>query len=48
MGGITTVNTSMQSAESIYSLNGVRRQELRRGVNIVVGKDGQVKKVLVK
>ena len=48
MDGITTVNAATLSEESIYGLNGVRRQELRRGVNIVVGRNGQVKKVLVK
>ena len=33
---------------AIYSLNGTRQQQLRRGLNIVVGADGTVKKVLVK
>ena len=47
--GISEVN-SQQKAKTvgIYSINGVRRQQLRSGLNIVVGADGNVRKVMVK
>ena len=34
-------------SQSVFSINGVRRQQLQRGLNIVVDQRGQVKKVLV-
>ena len=33
---------------AVYSLEGVKQSELRRGVNIVKYGDGQVKKIYVK
>lgn len=44
--GITTVNAANRLPEGIYSPSGVRRQQLQRGMNIVVGADGRVKKVM--
>ena len=35
-------------SEGIYSLGGQRRQQLQRGYNIVVTRDGIAKKVLMK
>ena len=35
-------------AAIVYSINGVRQQGLKRGLNIVVGSDGSVRKVAVK
>jgi hypothetical protein len=32
----------------VYSINGVRQQGLKRGLNIVVGSDGSARKVAVK
>lgn len=37
-----------REVKSIYSLEGKPLQQMRRGLNIVVSKDGTVKKVLVK
>ena len=47
--GIQTVEqTSKVATAGIYNLNGMRQNGLQRGLNIVVGNDGTVKKVLVK
>jgi hypothetical protein len=32
----------------VYSLNGIRRSSVQRGLNIVVGQDGQVRKIMLK
>ena len=37
-----------EAVKGYYDLNGVRRSQMHRGINIVVGADGSVKKVLVK
>ena len=47
--GIQNVQQSTAKAVAgIYTLNGMRVNELQSGLNIVVSKDGKVKKVLVK
>ena len=47
--GITEVQEARRPATvGIYSLNGVRLQGLRRGLNIVSDDNGSVRKVLVK
>lgn len=43
--GIATV-TSTKAVQGIYSINGVRRQQLQRGLNILVSANGQVKKII--
>ena len=44
--GITTVTTGRPLSEGVYSPSGVRRQQLQRGLNIVVGSDGKMRKIL--
>ena len=46
--GISTVMRQAQLPQGIYSASGVRRQSLRQGLNIVVGANGQMRKVMVK
>ena len=47
--GISEVNTQQEAkVVGIYSINGVRHQQLHRGLNIVAGADGTVRKVMVK
>ena len=46
--GITTVDAAHSLPEGIYSPSGVRRQQLQRGLNIVVGSDGKSHKMMVK
>ena len=46
--GINDVQSTVRANGSVYSLSGIRSQQLRRGVNIVVGNDGNVRKVMVK
>ena len=48
MTGIRDVKSTAKVATGIYSLNGVRQQSLKRGLNIIVLGDGSVKKVVVK
>ena len=47
--GISTVESKQQAAQAdnIYNINGVRMQQLQRGLNIVV-KNGEAKKIFVK
>jgi len=45
--GIAAVKPAAAKAAAVYSLNGTRRQGLKRGLNIVV-EDGVAKKILVK
>jgi len=45
--GIESVKTGNQAANGIYSLTGVRMNQMQRGLNIVV-RDGKALKVLVK
>jgi len=40
--------TPVKAVAGVYTLNGVRVNDMQRGLNIVVGADGNVKKVLVK
>jgi hypothetical protein len=46
--GITTHYAGNRMPAGIYSLSGVRRHSLQRGLNIIVDADGQMRKVLVK
>ena len=47
--GIQTIaSRNAQTTKAVYGLNGVRRQSLQRGLNIVVGADGSARKVVVK
>ena len=46
--GIMTAVNADSGVESIYSLSGVRLQQMSRGINIVRMADGTVKKILVK
>ena len=48
MVGIDDVQPAVSLPAGIYSVSGVRRNELRRGLNIIVTSDGNVKKLLVK
>ena len=50
VSGIEEVADSRKGieGEGIYSLNGVRMQRMQRGLNIVRGNDGIMKKVMVK
>ena len=45
---ISTVTTKMEKGTAIYSLSGIRQQQLNRGINIVRMSDGKTVKVLVK
>ena len=44
--GITTVNAANRLSEGIYSPSGVRRQQLQRGLNIVIAPDGTTRVVM--
>ena len=48
--GIREVATSSQTTApaGIYSANGIRMNAMQRGLNIIVGQDGQVRKVIMK
>ena len=47
--GINEMPVTLKTvAAGVYSLSGMRQQGMRRGLNIVVGTDGKVKKVMVK
>ena len=46
--GITSVPAVRPLSEGIYSPSGLRLDQLQRGLNIVVGPDGTIKKVMVK
>lgn len=46
--GIKPAVNPTTTSEAIYSINGVRQQQLKRGVNIIRQSDGQVKKVFIK
>ena len=49
MQGIDETQHKVKTVQAgIYSLNGVRRQALQPGLNIVVYTDGTVRKVAVK
>ena len=44
----TDENSRTAAAEGIYSLNGMRLQQMQRGINIVRNSDGTTKKVIMK
>ena len=46
--GIATINDLSRLPEGIYSPSGLRRQQLQRGLNIVVGSDGTARKVIIR
>ncbi len=46
--GIKQTETARNTDAAVYSLSGVRQQQMRHGINIVRMSDGTVKKVLVK
>ena len=46
--GITNVPAARPQSEGVYSPSGLRRQQLKRGLNIVVGSDGTARKVMIK
>ncbi|MBR0036342.1 MAG: glycosyl hydrolase family 98 [Bacteroidales bacterium] len=46
--GITSVNATDRLPEGIYSITGIRRQQLQPGLNIVVDADGNSRKVFAK
>ena len=46
--GIANAQRSTSNVQRIYSLSGARQNEMRKGINIIVTNDGNVKKVLVK
>ena len=46
--GISNVQPTVVREAAIYNLSGMRQQEMRRGLNIIVGADGTVSKVMVK
>ena len=41
-------NKTAKVTKGIYNLNGIRQNNLKRGLNIIVKNDGSVEKVLVK
>jgi len=45
--GISTVGNGRTVTEGIYSPSGLRLQKLQHGLNIIVGKDGRTRKVIV-
>ncbi|MBR1448791.1 MAG: chitobiase/beta-hexosaminidase C-terminal domain-containing protein [Prevotella sp.] len=46
--GIADVKTATRAAAGIYSINGIRQNSLKAGLNIVVEADGSVKKIIRK
>jgi hypothetical protein len=46
--GIADVQQTMATRKAVYTLNGMRLATTKRGLNIIVNGDGQVKKVFVK
>ena len=48
LSGITAQRADSRTPAGIYSLSGLRRESLQRGLNIIVTPDGQKRKVLVK
>ena len=46
--GIADVKTATKAAAGIYSINGIRQNGLKTGLNIVVEADGTVKKIIRK
>ncbi|MBO4810717.1 MAG: chitobiase/beta-hexosaminidase C-terminal domain-containing protein [Prevotella sp.] len=47
LSGISQLNVT-KAAEGIYTIGGIRRSQMQRGLNIVVDGNGNVRKVLVK
>ena len=45
---IVNVNASRRLPQGIYAPSGVRRQQLQRGLNIVVDTEGNTKRVISK
>ncbi len=45
---ITILDKSQDGASVIYNINGQKRPSLQHGVNIVVDKEGERKKIIVK
>ena len=45
---INTVDTKLEKGTAVYSLSGIRQQQLNRGVIIVRMSDGKTVKVLLK
>ena len=46
--GVETAVAANSQTEAIYSINGVRQQQMVRGINIVRKSDGTIKKILIK
>ena len=47
--GVSEVKSDQRAkVVGIYSINGIRTQQLTRGLNIVVSADGSVRKVMSK
>ncbi len=46
--GIATTVAATSQAETIHGINGVRLEQMKRGINIVRQSDGTVRKVLIK
>ena len=46
--GITPASSTNATIESVYSVSGVRQQQMGHGVNIVRMSDGTVRKIFVK
>ena len=46
--GVETAVAATSQTEAIYSINGVRQQQMVRGINIVRKSDGSIKKILIK
>ena len=46
--GIVTAVSTTNHTESIYSINGVRQQQMKRGINIVRQSDGSARKIFIK
>lgn len=46
--GIADVKQAAKAAAGIYSINGIRQNGLKTGLNIVVETDGTVKKIIKK
>ena len=46
--GIHEIQSDVEEIDAIYDLNGHRIDAMRKGVNIIHGQNGQVRKVVVK
>ena len=46
--GIENIISTPATTKAIYDINGVRRESLQKGLNIIVTTDGKVRKLMIK